>query len=93
MDKIAPNDKNNKACANNRNKLVSDEHQRILVLEEQIAHLTKQNEELSNEIHAQWRQFDRLKQEMLSFRDKLQTLEFDTNDQSSAIIHEKPPHW
>ena len=66
------------------------ETDRILHLEEEVAHLRRLNEELSEEIHKHWKQFDVLKKQIGVVEARLTGLQ-ETLD--SPTEEPRPPHW
>ncbi|MEO0327048.1 MAG: SlyX family protein [Pseudomonadota bacterium] len=64
--------------------------QRITALEEEISHLTRVNEELSDEISSQWKRIDVLEKAVKQFK-----LRLDAVEGGEGILSEntKPPHW
>ncbi len=63
---------------------------RIIALEEEVAHLRLQNEELSAEILSQWKQVDLLQKKLAQLEERFAGLE-DGPEIGEANV--KPPHW
>lgn len=64
--------------------------ERIVRLEEQVAHQAVAIEELSKQIADQWALIERLKREMKEMTDQFEAIE----DQARAALPtQKPPHW
>ena len=66
------------------------EKERMTNMEEEIAHLSKVNEELSGEILAQWKRIESLENAIKVLENRLSGFEdsFENPD-----VNERPPHW
>ena len=66
------------------------EKERMTNMEEEIAHLSKVNEELSGEILAQWKRIEGLENAIKVLENRLSGFEdsFENPD-----VNERPPHW
>ena len=67
-----------------------DDNERIMRLEEEIAHLRKANEDLSTELHQHWKQFEMLRKQLGIVEARLSGLQESID---SPIENTKPPHW
>jgi len=63
---------------------------RLTNLEEEIAHLSKVNEELSGEILAQWKRIEGLEKALRLLETRLSGLE---EGLENPVANERPPHW
>ena len=66
------------------------EKERMTNMEEEIAHLSKVNEEFSDEILAQWKRIEGLENAIKVLENRLSGFEdsFENPD-----VNERPPHW
>ena len=69
---------------------MTKEADRLLKLEEEIAHLRMTNDELSGEVLNQWKKIEYLEKKLERFESQLISLE-DRADQPTD--NAKPPHW
>ena len=69
---------------------LADDHETITRLEEQIAHLTLANEELSGEVLAQWKRIEALEKHLVQLENKLIAYQ---DAQEEVPANTKPPHW
>ncbi len=64
--------------------------ERIRVLEEEVAHLAKTNDELSSELAAHWKQIDALLKKLALLESRFIATQ---ENIGSALENTKPPHW
>ena len=64
--------------------------ERLDRLEEEVAHLTKSNEELSQQLFEQWKEIDFLRKTLKNLESQFEALE---TANSAPKANEKPPHW
>jgi len=69
---------------------VTDQNNRIMQLEEEVAHLTKTNEELSSELLAQWKRVELLERKFAMMEQRFATLE---DNMPAEVDDTRPPHW
>ena len=69
---------------------MSNDNNRFVALEEEIAHLRIQNEELSSQIHEQWKELERLRKQLAFVEERFSRIE---DDLDIPQPDEKPPHW
>ena len=69
---------------------MTSEADRTIKLEEEIAHLTITNEELSSEIALQWKRIEELEKKLFKFENRFMALEESVDN---PIEVTKPPHW
>lgn len=69
---------------------MAGETERITQLEEEVAHLTKTNEELSGELLAQWKRVEALERKFSLLEQRLATFE---DSQTAEPEDTRPPHW
>lgn len=69
---------------------MTTQEERIITLEEELAHLRLQNEELSSEMLKHWNRTELLEKRLVRLEEGLQTLQ-DRPDSTDPV--EKPPHW
>lgn len=62
----------------------------ITRLEEEVAHLRMTNEELSGEMHEQWKRIDALEKHIRLLETKLAGVQ---ESLENPIENTKPPHW
>ena len=65
-------------------------NERVTALEEEAAHLRRQNEELSNEVLSQWQRIEQLEKRLGRLQDRFVDLEGQIEPPESG---QKPPHW
>ena len=64
--------------------------ERMVSLEEKVAHLTLANEELSAEVLGQWKRIEQLEKKLVHLEIRLNSFE---DHQDVAPEDTKPPHW
>ena len=69
---------------------LADKDETVTRLEEQIAHLTLANEELSGEVLAQWKRIEALEKHLVQLENKLIAYQ---DAQEEMPANAKPPHW
>ncbi len=62
----------------------------ITQLEEEVAHLSKANEELSGELLAQWKRVEMLERKFSLLEQRFATFE---DNQGGEPEDTRPPHW
>ena len=72
------------------NTSVDTQEQRIVSLEEELAHLRVQNEELSSETLDQWKRIEHLQKRLTLLEERFARLEDNPGTDSAD---NKPPHW
>lgn len=68
----------------------TETEERVRVLEEEIAHLAKANDELSSELAAQWKQIDGLAKKLKLLESRFAAIQ---ENLGPAPENTKPPHW
>jgi len=69
---------------------LAEQDDRILQLEEEVAHLTQTNEELSGELQAQWKRVEALERKFALLEQRFATIE---DNMPSEPEDTRPPHW
>lgn len=63
---------------------------RTTKLEEELAHMSLANEELSSEIAIQWKRIEELEKKLFKLENRLQAIE---ESSDNPIENTRPPHW
>ncbi len=68
----------------------SSDRQRLVLLEEQLAHQQKAMEEMSDQLAEQWKVVDQLRNKLERLTERFLTMEMQSLD---APANAKPPHY
>jgi len=69
---------------------MTDNDDRTTKLEEELAHLSMANEELSSELVLQWKRIEELEKKLFRIESKFSQIE---EALDNPIENTKPPHW
>lgn len=67
------------------------ESERLVIIEQMIAHQDQQIHDLSDMVNRQWHEIDRLKRNLSQTEQRLESLESTPKD--DELSHEIPPHY
>ncbi len=72
---------------------MTDMNDRINELEIKVAHLEQQLSDLNDMVTNQWKQFDSLGNRLTKVDARIESLESSSDDSSTNLHDEKPPHY